>query len=827
MSFFGFDPSQQPRSQQIADFEEDDAFNDETFGSAAVSSLNTDFNFGFGQQQQSESSLKPAPQPQKSSMSYAAATHTVDDVLKPMESLWTESEVQQKNDSVFSNTEIEAKLSAPVVSQPPVQQQQLHQQQSLPPVMPQQGFPFPPQIAQALMQPHIQQHIMASVQQGRFPNPQTAMHAMIQLMMANPQMMAPLPPGFAPSPIGGQMPPPPPPPQMQQRQPSQPPQQQLQPQQQLESQQQLVSPQQYEPSQSSAQQQQEQSIKVDLNSMPSLAEAKSVLGQHTGSINNGSPQPEEQLHAHNYQNQNQQHSHHHNNQRQYNNHHNHHHNNNNNRHYQSHHQKQLQHQQLMQQQLEQMTPEEKEKFFIRQHKVAKITRASGFMTPKDKDFVTRFQLSQIVTEDPFNEDFYHQVFKILHSSINENDMNSLAQKYLDQSGHRLGGRSKRADIALQRMQQQVSKAVSVAKERGERSLVLSKDGALGKVSFGNGKAPRKQLTISKEESIENSDALPKQLAFSTSSRSFQLSIIEKIIDNVLKFESQEREKENVDVNDLWKSLHLNDTIKTSDDETINPFISVLSFEKMMKVFGRIFNFLTADQKSTIVGLILSNFQKLDVIIKSSYRNYADNNYEIPKDVSKKIAMFESTIFKTILYHLSETDFTTVLSILHSMIENNNILFVCTTKLGLQLLTFLVSRLELAKQDETNILAQTERAQWTAVYHELFQSLEGRLALLFPPYLSHNESIHVENSHSEEDDSYIWQFLASLTLAGLLNHQRVIIDEVRDEIFGVQTTAQGFIQKGEIEKSSRLLENLNFFLNVMGLKATETELGEME
>ena len=39
---------------------------------------------------------------------------------------------------------------------------------------------------------------------------------------------------------------------------------------------------------------------------------------------------------------------------------------------------------------------------------------SGIMNPKDKDFVTRFQLSQIVTEDPYNEDFYAQVFKVIH-----------------------------------------------------------------------------------------------------------------------------------------------------------------------------------------------------------------------------------------------------------------------------------------------------------------------------------------------------------------------------------------------------------------------------
>ena len=66
------------------------------------------------------------------------------------------------------------------------------------------------------------------------------------------------------------------------------------------------------------------------------------------------------------------------------------------------------------------------------------------MNPKDKDFVTRFQLSQIVTEDPYNEDFYAQVFKVIHpKTINgvqqsTQQNNSIAQAYLDHSGHRLG-----------------------------------------------------------------------------------------------------------------------------------------------------------------------------------------------------------------------------------------------------------------------------------------------------------------------------------------------------------------------------------------------------
>lgn len=812
MSFFGFDASAQGRSKGAAktaaydDFEEeDDKFNDETFGSAATTSMGGDFQFGVGQQ--SKSSLQPAAAPPQQQVSYAKAA--VDEVLQPMASLWADEQPKtEEKDAVLSMDEIQAKLRADQ------------------PLMNMGQMPFPPQIMQALCSPHIQQQMMQAVAQGRFPNMEMATQAMIQLLMSQqmgfPPMMPP-PMGYQGQ-IPGQMPMQQPQmqpqmqPPMQQQMPMQPPVQQaqspLQAQPQTQTQAPVQAPVQVQaqvqsPVQSqapvqvpaqvhapvspvstaSAQSPASASHHVDLKAMPSLAEAKSSLGAHVQQTKEASPEPDSRVHP-------------------------------SRRNFINNHQRQAAQQQMMQAQLEQMSPEERHKFLVRQQKVSKITRASGFMTPKDKDFVTRFQLSQIVTEDPYNEDFYSQVYKILNSAIDENDMNSLAQKYLDQSGHRLGGRSKRADIALQRMQQQVSKAVSVAKERGERAGVLSREGALGKVSVGSGKAPRRQLTINRDQD-ETQNLLPREYAFSKSSRSFQLSIIEKIYSEVLKLESAEREHLDFDSKDLWASLHLNDVIKTSNDEKINPFISILSVNKTMKLFSRMFHFITADEKFELVKLIFSNLQKMDIIFKGSYVNY--DGQQPPKEVADKIELFEETIFKSLVYYLSELDFLPVLTITQLLVENNNPLIVCTTKIGLQLITVLVSRLELIKQEYASSLSAAELAQWNATYDSMFQNLEGRLETLFPPYLSCKNPERA----ADADDSYVWQFLASLTLAGQLNHQRIIVGEVRDEIFGVQALALKMKEEGNLEAYDNLLENLNLFLNVMGLCANETDISELE
>ncbi len=473
-----------------------------------------------------------------------------------------------------------------------------------------------------------------------------------------------------------------------------------------------------------------------------------------------------------------------------------------------------------------MTDEEKQKYFARQEKVNRITRASGFMNPRDKDFVTRFQLSQIVTDDPYNEDFYCQVYKVLNSSVEANSMNSLAKKYLEQSGHRLGGRSKRADIALQRMQQQVSKAVSVAKERGKRTGVLTKEGALGKVSFASGKQPRQLLVVNSSEPKSANGEVPAEYKFPQSSRTFRLSIVESIYSEVLKQESLERESGQVDDSELWNCLKTNQSEGASANPQVDPFISVLSFDKMMKVFNRVFHLLTPLHRAELVELIFRELHKVEVVHRGSYELYANKNYELPKEVKAQIEMFQTTVLKALVLYLSESPFSIVLHFLDVLLQSNTVPFVVTTRIGLSLITVLISRLELIKQEMTNAIGAQDLSHWQQTYDKLFQFLEGRITIVFPPYFSNDEQKLVRNSDSDGNDSYIWEFLASLSLAGQLSHQRIVVDEVRDEIFGAMATSKKLRLAGDSAKAEKRLSELNLFLNVIGLKANEDDIAEL-
>ncbi|KAM9902262.1 hypothetical protein OXX69_008391 [Metschnikowia pulcherrima] len=489
---------------------------------------------------------------------------------------------------------------------------------------------------------------------------------------------------------------------------------------------------------------------------------------------------------------------------------------------------------------QELSPEEQHRLARRQEKVAKIMKYSGVMNPKDKDFVTRFQLSQIVTEDPYNEDFYAQVYKVIHPKSAPNALgapvtqqpNSIAQAYLDQSGHRLGGRFKRADVALQRMQQQVQKAVSVAKER-QKSTHSAREGVLGKISVGSGKKPRQQLVIlskaaQKAKDNEDSEDIDPPVQQKTRSPSIAapqkpikkytkkdiMGILEEIINNLMTVESESRASPDVDTSKLWASMHVLDQPSSSgDDESfVNPFIQCLNYAKALKILPRLFKFLTREQILSVITLVMSNLENLKVIKDGSYTTYESKT--IPESVSALVETYTLTFCKVLMNAAQDFKFKEILGLLSILAQHNVVSFVSTTKIGLSIITTLLSRAELMRGEGS--ISATDLSEWTSCYDELFTALESRIAAIFPP------------THGDTEDDYVWQFLATLSLGGKLSHQRIIVEEVKDEIFGVMSRAKAIDNSdmANLYKKQSMMNNLNMYLVVMGLVADENEIQEL-
>lgn len=539
---------------------------------------------------------------------------------------------------------------------------------------------------------------------------------------------------------------------------------------------------------------------------------------------------------------------------------------------------------------EPLTAEEQKRLQIRQAKVEKILKHSGLMTPRDKDFITRYQLSQIVTDDPYNEDFYFQVYKIIQRGgvVGESNKDLIARAYLEHSGHRLGGRYKRADVALQRMQSQVEKAVTVAKERPQKSKDHSdaaREGVLGKISSAmNSKAPRRQLQIpvhksGDESAIVDDNSSGKASRSSTPAlnvvtqslekveiskqsrarrrssyaftsvdqssvlsrsggRKFVLSLIETVYEEVLELEAQLRGGSKIDSTALWEALHIGD-----DSYEVCPFISMLSFDKGIKIMPRIFNFLDNSQKLKLLQTFFGELSHLNIIIISSYKTNASPT----ESQLNQVELFQAVFLKIIVSFLSSSaNFIEIMGLLLYLIKNNNVSFISTSKIGLNLITVLISRAALIRQDinRSNVLSSPEISAWNEVYDKLFTSLETKLSLVFPPkeytekvvktslVSANSASSAVTASPQHYDQAYIWQFLASLALSGKLNHQRIIIDEIRDEIFGTINVAEELAKDPQDQpasqyKKDKLYQDLNLFLNVMGLVARDGEISELK
>jgi len=778
--------------------EEDDALNDETFGVDIP--VGQAFDFG-------NPNTETQHQPQLNFAEAARAPRQVpipealnDDPLKPMESLWggapaPQQQQQQQQSSqgqpkVLSLDELESQLTqgnsapgvpgaVPAAPMPQFPQGQVPPAFPPPPgapgnfyfppgfVPPQQGppgFGFPPQFNISQIHPQQFAQLPPQIQQ--------------QLIQQSQNQLPQTPPGSQPTALQQQQTLP------QGQVPNIPPQipglAQVQQQPNLAGPSQV--PQQHQPIGN-----QQQFRKPDLSDFP-------VLGSEEAShLKDNRPQQEQlsqgQTQHHHHQQrqlhqQFQQQQYHPNQGPQFRQHNQHQHQHQHNQHRHHHHYENF----------DELPEEEKQRLIRRQQKVARISQFSGIMTPRDKDFVTRIQLSHIVTDDPYNEDFYCQVYKLIKSGEQINDNNSIAQAYLDFSGHRLGGRHQRADVALQRMQQQVQKAVTVAKDR-PRTGQFAKEGSLGKISFSSGKAPRKQLEITSHK--------PELPEISKVGKKFILLQLENVYQHVLNLESAEREGLPLDTEELWESLRLFD-----NSQKLNPFIQMLSHTKGLKIFPRVFHFLNRQQKLTVVTLIFANLSLIKIISKSSFKNYP--NDEIPLAVAKTIELFQLVVLKPIVLFLSyEAVLDEIIGLMTILVEHNNVSFLSTSQLGISLITILLSRAEIIKQEQS--VSSEDLSLWATAYDKLFSSLETKLSLIFP------------SSELKQDDSYLWQFLASLALSGKLNHQRIIVDEIRDEIFGAVQKAKG---KDEITKL-KIINNLNLFLNVIGLNAIGDEIVELK
>jgi DNA topoisomerase 2-associated protein PAT1 len=468
--------------------------------------------------------------------------------------------------------------------------------------------------------------------------------------------------------------------------------------------------------------------------------------------------------------------------------------------------------------------EEDAKRAKRNHKIALLAKDNGLMTPQDKNFITRIQLQQLMTatgnldergpEAAIAEDFYYQVFSQIRGAPRQNPQqpaSQFAQTYLFQTNNRFGARrhGRGGDNHMQRMEQQIQRAVEAAKARPKaRQLVV--EGSLGKIAFSNSKTPRPLLNLKRPET---SDKLPKLPKSSIADRKEALRNIEAIYRTLMQMEDHERvmpppvqensPPEAIQAHMEWRSkidaLHNQLWLNTRIMEPINPnvphpFISILSHAKGKKAIPRLFRHINEQERITVVTMIVVHLDALTVVSHA----IATPEEPLTATIREEVDLFAQTVTPPIHAHISDSPLNIVVGLLGLVLDRTNLHVVARSKIGLLLLTILISRAELLKQSAPEMT--NEWAQWTDLYNRLFDVVEPVLPFLFP------------GSINDTDDMYIWQFLAAMGVGASPEQQQRLVLGVKDRVMETVSVSKAL----PVEMASARTANVNLFMRAIGL-----------
>lgn len=478
--------------------------------------------------------------------------------------------------------------------------------------------------------------------------------------------------------------------------------------------------------------------------------------------------------------------------------------------------------------------EEDAKRAKRNHKIFLLSKGNGLMTPQDKNFITRIQLQQLVAatgnsadpdpESTLVEDFYYQVYSQIRGAPRQHPTQPLghfAQTYLFQTGGRMNNRRHAAngDNHMQRMQQQVQRAVEAAKQKPKNKQLII-EGSLGKISFSNAKTPKPLLNLKRQESTDGRPASARRLDTSASDRKTVLRNIEAVYSNLMAMEDQERKMppatpdtgaQDPEAHDqwreelsrlnakLWVDLKIMEPI-IPGGAVMHPFVAFLSFTKGKKAIPRVFRQIDQEQRVTILTMIIVHLDQLDVIRYAAppIQDDSQPQWQAPPHIREEIEIWSSAVQPPLLSYISEAPINIMIGLLQIMLENTNLRIVALTRVGVTILTLLLSRAELAK--ESGETTDADWQQWVSHYNQLFNVLEPVLPHIFPGPVNTG------------DDMYVWQFLAAVGIGANPEQQQRLVIAVKDRVMDTISMSKAL----PAEMKEQRLGNVNLFMRAIGL-----------
>ncbi|KAJ1674656.1 DNA topoisomerase 2-associated protein pat1, partial [Spiromyces aspiralis] len=516
----------------------------------------------------------------------------------------------------------------------------------------------------------------------------------------------------------------------------------------------------------------------------------------------------------------------------------------------------------------------------RERRRAEQAKYNNMMTNYDKNYVMRIQMAQLVTEDPFSEDFYNHMYQLIHANEAEvgGSLGGQAQGGRVLYGRMGRGHRSNTQGGLSRMQQQVQRMINNAKSRS-KSHHTSLEGALGKVSVTSVRNPKQVIQVKRQNTPGPADspvplasgaesstphttadspvqpsapALPKEvdIEHGSSSRPYSLSTardtrrpeierrnvlwkIERVYSAVLKLEQLVRDQprlprqdDHPDVvawrqsyathqNQLWELLDVKQPLM---DVHPHPFVRFLSIPKGKQIISRVAHHLLPERMLALITTLIANFESLDVCRAGRSAFAGTNGLDAKR--ADKIETFMNTVVPPVVSHLVDAPLYIINGLLALYMERNDVTWVSKTKPGMVILTIFLSRIELIKQQATiaavpGTVVPPPPADPQEIFRsgELYNLLFDRLKHQFASLLPSQASI-ARSPESIGNDTYIWQFLASMAVGASTEQQHVLVEAVQEKVlYSARLATQGFLPQ---DAAARVASNVNLFLKALGL-----------
>ncbi len=208
----------------------------------------------------------------------------------------------------------------------------------------------------------------------------------------------------------------------------------------------------------------------------------------------------------------------------------------------------------------------------------------------------------------------------------------------------------------------------------------------------------------------------------------------------------------------------------------------------------------------MLTLIVIHLDILDVI-RDAYPP-ADNT-PLPARVKEEVELFGQAVMPPLFSYVNEAPLNIIVGLLGLVLDRVHVQSVVRTKIGVGMLTMLVSRAELVKQQPANPTnthqqqQEEDRQQYATLYTTLFDTLEPVLPYLFP----------TDTTLAASDDVHVWQFLAAMGVgASPEDQQQRLVLGVKERVMETVAVSRGLPE----EMRERRLGEVNLFMRAIGL-----------